>query len=160
MANLGLENGDAVAPWVFTMSITVGDDDIDGLGHASNITYVRWIQDVAIAHSTARGFDLEAYRQIGGVFIVRRHEIDYMRPVVRGDRLTLRTRIDTAMAAKCKRSTEIAVESNGVVAARAVTTWGFIDLATGRPTRIPEAIRAAFGMPRVGLAALEQGDAT
>lgn len=144
--------GVPAAPWVFTLSMTVGDDDIDGLGHASNISYVRWIQDVAIAHSTSCGFDLEAYRQLGGIFIVRRHEIDYLRPVVRGDRLALRTRIDIAMAAKCKRATEIAREDDGTVAARAVTTWGFIDFTTGRPIRIPEAVRAAFGMPRVGLA--------
>lgn len=152
MANLEPVIGVA-APWAFTLPKVVEDEDIDGLGHASNIAYVRWIQDVAIAHSTSCGFDLEAYRQLGGVFIVRRHEIDYLRPVLRGNRLALRTRIDIAMAAKCKRATEIALEDEGTIVARAVTTWGFIDFSTGRPVRIPEPIRAAFGFPRVGLAA-------
>ena len=92
---------------VFTLAIEVGDDDIDMLGHASNIAYLRWVQDVAIAHSAAVGLDMEGYTQLGAVFVVRRHEIDYLRPVVRGERLELRTWIDSASAAKCKRATEI-----------------------------------------------------
>lgn len=141
------------APWAFTLPSIVKDEDIDGLGHASNIAYVRWIQDVAIAHSASCGFDLETYRQLGGVFIVRRHEIDYLRPLLCGNRLALRTRVDVVMAAKCKRSTEIVLEDAGTVVTRSVTTWGFIDFTTGRPTRIPESIRAAFGFARGSLAA-------
>jgi acyl-CoA thioester hydrolase len=127
------------------MSKVVEDDDIDFLGHANNIAYVRWVQDVAVAHSNAMGYDMEAYRKLGGVFVVRRQEIDYLRSVLRGDRLELRTRVDRAMAAKCVRATEIA-GPDGTVVARALTTWGFIDFTTGRPTRIPEAVRAAFGV--------------
>src|SRR5258708_5856746 len=89
--------------------VTVRDSDIDELGHASNIVYVRWIQEVAIAHSISVGLGLEAYRKLGGVFFVRRQEIDYMRPVLRGDRLEVRTWIDSAMAAKCKRATKMLV---------------------------------------------------
>ncbi len=129
------------------IAITVADSDIDELGHASNIAYVRWIQEVAIAHSNAVGLAFEDYKKLGGVFFVRRHEIDYLRPVLRGERLQVRTWIDSAMAAKCKRATEIVTE-DGTVAARAMTTWGYVEIATGRPTRIPDVIRNAFGMPR------------
>jgi acyl-CoA thioester hydrolase len=135
----------AAPPFAYSMSKIVEDDDIDVLGHANNIAYVRWVQDVAVAHSTAMGFDMDAYRRLGGVFVVRRQEIDYLRSVLRGDRLELRTRVDRAMAAKCLRTTEIAGPDGNVVA-RAMTTWGFIDFTTGRPTRIPNAVRAAFGV--------------
>jgi acyl-CoA thioester hydrolase len=140
-----------------TIVIDVQDADIDGLGHASNIAYVRWIQDVAIAHSNAVGLDFAAYQKIGGVFFVRRHEIDYLRPVLRGDRLEVRTWIDSAMAAKCKRATEIVrhlatgpqtADQSGIVVAQSMTTWGYVEIASSRPVRIPEEIRIAFGMPR------------
>src|SRR3954452_7033317 len=115
------------APALFTMPLEVADDDIDMLGHASNIADVRWVQDVAVAHSSAVGLDMEGYSQLGAVFVVRRHEIDYLRPVVRGDILQLRTWIDSASAAKCKRATEIVrVGTPEVVVARAMTTWGYI----------------------------------
>jgi acyl-CoA thioester hydrolase len=133
------------------MPLHVGDDDIDMLGHASNIAYLRWVQDVAVAHSAAVGLDMEGYSQLGAVFVVRRHEIDYLRPVVRGETLQLRTWIDSAFAAKCQRATEILRVGDGssppVVVARAMTTWGFVELTTGRPTRIPDSVRVAFSQP-------------
>ena len=139
------------APSVFTLPFEVGEDDIDMLGHASNIAYVRWVQEVAVAHSAAVGLDMEGYSQLGAVFVVRRHEIDYLRPVVRGEPLQLRTWIDSAFAAKCKRATEIVRGGTGeaqpVVVARAMTTWGFVELVTGRPTRIPDSVRVAFSQP-------------
>jgi len=131
------------------LAIQVGEDDIDMLGHASNIAYLRWVQDVAVAHSATVGLDMEGYSQLGAVFVVRRHEIDYLRPVVRGEALELRTWIDSASAAKCQRATEIIRMSAGpeVVVARAMTTWGFVELTTGRPTRIPDSVRVAFSQP-------------
>ena len=127
------------------ISIEVVDADIDELGHASNIAYIRWVQDVAIAHSAAVGLDFDAYRKLGGVFVIRRQEVDYLRPTLRGDRLQVRTWIDSAMAAKCKRATEI-VNQDGRVVARAMTTWGYVEIASGRPVRIPDVIRRAFGV--------------
>jgi acyl-CoA thioester hydrolase len=129
----------------FAIRVEVVESDIDELGHANNIVYVRWIQEVAVAHSASVGFDFEGFRKVGGAFFVRRHEVDYLRPVLRGDQLEVRTWIDSAMAAKCTRATEI-VKDDGTVVARALTTWGYVDITNGRPARIPEVIRAAFGM--------------
>jgi acyl-CoA thioester hydrolase len=135
------------------MALEVADTDIDSLGHASNIAYVRWIQDAAVGHSEAVGLDLAAYQRLGAVFVVVRHEIDYLRPALRGDGIEARTWISTVMAAKCLRSTELARVSDGVVLAKSVTHWGFIEVQSGRPRRIPEEVRAAFFAP------LERGKA-
>ena len=128
---------------MFTLEMDVPETDIDELGHASNIAYVRWIQEAALAHSTAVGLDFAAYHELGAVFVVRRHEVDYLRPVLRGEHLSLRTWIDSAFAAKCKRATEI--KRGDKVICESMTTWGFIEIATGRPTRIPASVRLAFG---------------
>jgi acyl-CoA thioester hydrolase len=129
---------------IFQQDLLVGAEDIDVLGHASNIAFVRWIQEVALAHSAAVGFDLEAYRRLGAVFVVVRHEVDYMRPALRGDVLEARTWISSVMAAKCQRTTELMRKSDGRLLARGLTTWGFIELATGRPRRIDVELRVAF----------------
>ena len=136
---------------VYKIDVEVTEDCIDSLGHASNVAYIQWIQDVAVAHSMAVGLGLEGYRRLGAVFVVRRHEVDYLRPVLRGERLEVRTWIDSVMAAKCKRATEIvriADDGAEIVCARAMTTWGFIEMTAGRPTRIPEIVRDAFQMAR------------
>ncbi len=140
---------------VYELSFDVTDDDIDALGHVSNISYVRWIQDVAVAHSASVGCDYAAFQRLGAIFVVRRHEVDYLRPLLRGDRVVARTWIASAMAAKCHRMTELlrAGDTHTLVA-KADTTWGFVDVTTGRPTRIPDSLRAAFGMaPRASASA-------
>jgi acyl-CoA thioester hydrolase len=177
---------------MFEHAIEVEDVDIDMLGHASNIAFLRWIQEAAIAHSMAMGLDVEAYRRLGAFFVVRRHEVDYLRPALRGDSLLMRTWIDSAAAAKVERVTEfvrmpasrasggLAVCVDGAAAvqgtavrsptagemvAKARTTWGFVEATTGRPTRIPDDIRIAFGFaPRKSSAPpppveLAEGDA-
>jgi acyl-CoA thioester hydrolase len=129
---------------VFRLELTVSDTDIDMLGHASNIAFVRWIQDVALAHSAAVGLGLEAYQRLGAVFVIARHEIDYLRSALRGEALEARTWISSVMAAKCLRATEIARASDGEVLARGATTWGYVEMTTGRPRRIPDEVRRAF----------------
>jgi acyl-CoA thioester hydrolase len=141
-----LEVAPMVPPLLYKITLEVGDEDIDALGHVSNIAYVRWIQDVAIAHSSAVGLDLGAYGDLGAIFVVRRHEVDYLRPVLRGERVEVRTWIDRAFAAKCHRATEIVrvTDDAELVVAKAMTTWGFVEIRTGRPTRIPIEVRRAF----------------
>ena len=129
---------------VFSLDIAVGEEDIDMLGHASNVAFIRWILDVALAHSAAVGFDVEAYRRLGAVFVVVRHEVDYVRPALRGDVLDARTWISSVMAAKCLRTTELVRKSDGQLLAKGVTTWGFVEFTTGRPRRITEEVRMAF----------------
>lgn len=131
-------------PDTFRLQLVVTDEDIDALGHASNITFVRWIQDVAIAHSSAVGLDIEAYQRLGAVFVVVRQEIDYVRPAMRADVLEARTWISSVMAAKCLRRTELVRKSDGQVLARGLTTWGFVAVDNGRPRRIPDGVRTAF----------------
>jgi acyl-CoA thioester hydrolase len=132
------------APRTFELDLVVADGDIDMLGHASNIAFVRWIQDVALAHSAAVGLGFEAYQRIGAVFVVVRHEIDYMRPALRGDALQARTWISGVRAASCERTTQLVRVSDGQLLAKGLTAWGFIEMATGRPRRIPDEVRVAF----------------
>jgi acyl-CoA thioester hydrolase len=129
---------------IFQHEITVGPADIDILGHASNITFVRWIQDTALAHSAAVGLDVAAYKELGAVFVVVRHEIDYVRPAMLGDVIEGRTWVASVMAAKCVRATDLVRKADGQVLAKGLTTWGFIEIASGRPKRIAPSIRAAF----------------
>jgi acyl-CoA thioester hydrolase len=129
---------------VFRLDLTVAEGDIDLLGHASNIAFVRWIQEVAIAHSSSVGLSMQAYQRMGGVFVVVRQEVDYVRPALRGEALEARTWISRVMAAKCFRSTELVRKDDARVLARGLTTWGFVETASGRPRRIPEEVRRAF----------------
>jgi acyl-CoA thioester hydrolase len=118
--------------------------DIDELGHVSNIAYVRWIQEVAKAHSAAVGLDHAAYVRLGAVFVVRRHDIEYLAPAYEGDAIRLTTWIAKWGAATSERRTRITRESDGRELARALTVWAFISMETLRPRRIPAELGEAF----------------
>jgi acyl-CoA thioester hydrolase len=130
---------------MFRHRVTVGEGDLDELGHTNNIQYVRWLQDAAIAHSSHVGLTFERYVALGGVFVVRRHEIDYLRSALRGDELEVRTHVASVMAAKSERKYEIVRLADETVVVRAQTLWGFVDTTMGRPMRIPDEIYVAFG---------------
>jgi acyl-CoA thioester hydrolase len=129
---------------IFRLKLVVGAEDIDVLDHVSNVAFVRWIQEVALAHSAAVGFDLEAYRRLGAIFVVVRHEVDYVRPALRGDVIEAQTWISSVMAAKCQRATDFVRTSDGQPLARGLTTWAFVELESGRPRRIDDELRVAF----------------
>ncbi|HEX5059457.1 MAG TPA: acyl-CoA thioesterase [Kofleriaceae bacterium] len=126
----------------FSFPITADEADIDGLGHVSNLVYLRWVLEAATAHSTARGWDLDAYKQLGSVWVVRRHELDYLGQVTVGQSLVAETWVDSWKQVSCVRKTELV--RDGQVVARCATTWAFLSLASGRPQRIPEQLLAAF----------------
>ena len=129
-------------PERFRFPITVVPDDIDDLGHVSNLVYLRWVLETATAHSVSRGWSLDEYRKLGNVWVVRRHELDYLGQVTLGQALIAETWVESWKAASCVRHTELVRE--GQVVARAATTWAFMSLATGRPQRIPDHLRDAF----------------
>jgi acyl-CoA thioester hydrolase len=128
----------------FHLAITAAAADIDDLGHVNNLVYLRWVQEVAVAHSGARGWDAGAYQRIGASWVVRRHEIDYVVPVLVGEALTITTWVESVKGASSVRRTRMTRARDGAVVCRASTTWAFVDLARGRLARIPDALRAAF----------------
>jgi acyl-CoA thioester hydrolase len=132
-------------PQVFVHRYVVGSQDIDELGHASNIAYVRWVQDATVAHSESVGLGIETYKRLGAIFVIRRHEVDYLRPAALGDELEIHTQVTGLTAATALRSTEIIRVSDRAVLARAHTVWAYVDVTTGRPMRVSNWVREAFG---------------
>ena len=124
------------------LPITATAADIDELGHVSNLVYVRWVLEVAMAHSRSIGWDFDDYKRLGSVFVVRRHEIDYLASVREGEQLVAETWVDSYKQVSVVRRTEI--KRGDQVVARGASTWAFLAIATGRPQRIPDDLRALF----------------
>ncbi|ACY15224.1 acyl-CoA thioesterase [Haliangium ochraceum] len=136
---------------VYEFELSPAAEDIDELEHVSNQVYLRWVLEAATEHSNSVGYDFATYKRLGTVFVVRRHEIDYLRSALLGDRVRVRTWIDSWKAASSIRLTEIVRvdenqdgEPSEVPLARARTVWALISLDSGRPQRIPPELAARF----------------
>jgi len=127
----------------YELSITVQPADIDQLGHVNNVSYVRWVQDAAVAHWQAAAPPADQEKL---AWVVVRHEIDYKRPAFLGERLIARTWVGSASRLAFRRHTEIVRVSDRVILASAVTTWCPIDAKSGKPTDPGDEIRARFSM--------------
>ena len=125
----------------FEQRVTAQPHDIDELGHVNNAAWVRWIQDIAVAHwrAVAPAAHVDSY-----VWVVTRHEIDYLRAVLPGETVTGRTWVpDPPKGARFDRHMEF-TGADGKARVRAKTTWAIIDKATGRPLRVPPEMAALF----------------
>jgi acyl-CoA thioester hydrolase len=125
----------------FELTFTAAPEHIDELGHVNNAVWVRWIQEVATTHWRA----VAAPEHIAAYFwVVIRHEIDYLRPLLVGQTARARTWVpDPPRGARFDRMIEfIGEEGKALVKAR--TTWAMIDQASGRPARVSPEVAAPF----------------
>ncbi len=128
----------------FELPIQIQTADIDELGHVNNVVYLRWVQEVAVAHWRAAA---TAAQQAAVAWVVRRHEVDYKRAARMGDRVIARTWVGTASIHAFERHTEILRAADRALLARARTLWCPIDVRTGRPTRVDPEVRERFSVP-------------
>jgi acyl-CoA thioester hydrolase len=127
----------------FEMSVSVLPGDIDGQNHVNNTVYLRWVQEVAIAHWEAIASS-EAKERIG--WVVLRHEIDYKAPACLGNDIVLRTWVGKATRLTFERFTESRRSSDGQLLSSARTLWCPINARTGRPLRVPAEVREQFSI--------------
>jgi len=125
----------------FSQTITAGAGDIDELGHVNNAVWVKWIQEIAVAHWQAVA---PADQQAAYIWVVTRHEIDYRGNLREGETVTAETRVpDPPKGARFDRHVRF-VGADGKVLVEAVTTWALLDRATGRLLRVRDDIAAPF----------------
>ena len=124
--------------------VRVRHDDLDAFGRAYPSAYLRHLVQVAIDASTDAGFDAAWYATAGARWLVRRTTFSVARPARADDELTVRTWVEDFRRVRSRRCYEVQVA--GTPALSAVTDWVFVDVATGRPRRVPDELETRFGM--------------
>lgn len=128
----------------FIRPITPDPRDFDEMGHVNNAVYLRWAQEIAVAHWSliATASMAQKYR-----WVVLRHEIDYRDPALPGDSVVARTWISrTAEGPRFERFVDIRKEGSVRPAASLKSTWCLLDAASRRPRRVGADILDAFGV--------------
>lgn len=133
-----------MADGIFRHERVVREDDTDFLGHVNNVVWVRFVVRLAERHAASLGFDFETVRDLGGMWIVRRHEIDYRRSATPGQALVEETWVAEMRGARSVRRSRFSLADDGAELVSATTQWAFCDVDTQRPKRIPRELLDAY----------------
>ena len=125
----------------FSHSFPAAAEDIDTQGHVNNVAYVKWIQDVAVAHWFSVTTE-EARKK--HIWMVTRHEIDYKKQAFENEEIVVTTWVGEPTRISWERLTEIRRGEYLLVKARSV--WCLIDRETLKPTRITSELKKLFQM--------------
>ena len=126
----------------YSKIFTIPQSAIDENGHVNNVTYVQWMQDIAVEH----------YASIGGLqaqgpdatWVVRSHSIEYFLPAVLGEEIEIKTWVANIQRVRSKRSYEFIRKVDEKVLVKGETDWVFVNIQTGRPLEIPREVVGVF----------------
>ncbi|HWR98080.1 MAG TPA: acyl-CoA thioesterase [Candidatus Methanoperedens sp.] len=126
-------------------AIVVREDALDENGHVNNVRFVQWMQDAAMEHSD-RGGCSRLTKENGAIWVARSHAIEYLRPAFLDDRITVLTWVCNLRRVRSLRKYRFFRDADGALLARGETNWVFVDMQSGRPRNIPDAVAQTFAL--------------
>jgi acyl-CoA thioester hydrolase len=134
---------------IYTKTITIPATAIDENGHVNNVTYVQWMQDIAVEH----------YSSIGGIeaqgpdatWVVREHKIEYLLPAFVNEEIEIKTWVENIRRVRSLRKYEFVRKADGKILVKGETDWVFMDAQTGSPRAVPDAVADIFKTTPKGL---------
>ena len=128
---------DRADPIVYRARWRVRSYEIDQNGHLNNAVYLNYAEALTVEHAEAAGYGRAWSEARGGAWLIRRHQIEYLRPARLGDELDLTVRVELIRVVRAQRRTTMARVSDGAPVAEVVSEWVWVRLSDGRPARAP-----------------------
>ena len=126
---------------VYEKILMVQQDDLDELNHVNNIRYLDWVQQVSKDH-----WEKVTTPKIRAklLWVVRKHEISYLKSALLGDVLKIKTQIIAQTGPISKRIVEIRNNKTDALLVKASTEWCLLDATSFKPKRVPREITSLF----------------
>ena len=135
---------DYPAPYI--LDLTVGDQDIDGMGHANNACYVIWCERCAWEHSRSLGLSVSDYHRLNRGVAIQRASYDYVAPAFAGERLRIGTWLTGCDGRlRLERRFQILRAADDSTVLRGQWALVGINVETGKPARLPPAFISVYG---------------
>lgn len=128
---------DADALRQHTIRFGVRTYEVDENGHVNNAVYLQWAENLTAEHAEAAGFGRAWSLERGGAWVVRRHEITYHQPAVRGDEIEATVRVLALGGVRGVRRTSFVRLGDDVAIAEVESEWVWVRVSDGRPMRVP-----------------------
>ena len=131
-------------PLTHVRTFRVRHHECDAQGHVHPAVFMRYAQEAAFDASAAAGYDMKRYHEIDRLWLVREAEIEYLRPLSYGDSVQVKTWVVDFRRVRSVRAYEFRHAASDELVARAYADWVHMELSTGRPAKIPMAMKRAF----------------
>ena len=120
-----------------TLRFSVRTYEVDENGHVNNAVYLQWAENLTAEHAESAGFGRAWSLERGGAWVVRRHEITYHQPAMRGDEIKATVRVLALGGVRGIRRTSFIRVGDGVAIAEVESEWVWVRVSDGRPMRVP-----------------------
>jgi len=131
-------------PKIYHYCFSVPATANDANGHVNNVAYVQWMQDVATMHSDAQGATRDLYHRLDSSWVVRSHQVEYLRPAFAGDEIEVLTWVCNLKRSRSLRRYRFLRAADQTLLARAETDWVYVNAENGRPRSVDPEVIAAF----------------
>lgn len=130
-------------PPTFRWPVRVYYEDTDAGGVVYHANYLLFMERARTEWLRSLGFEQDVLRREAGVqFSVRRTSIEYLRPALFNDLLTVTVSLTSLGGASLELTQAVVREADGVACCQACVQVACVDAATWRPARIPKQLLA------------------
>ncbi len=122
---------------VYTLRKRVEWRDIDSARHLNNAAYLNYVEDCGIQAARHYHWSMERAAQENMAIIARSQRIAYRQPALLDDEIDVHTWLFAVKRISATRHYDIQRASDGALLAQVQTRLAAVDMATGRPQRMP-----------------------
>ncbi|TXJ08040.1 MAG: acyl-CoA thioesterase [Acinetobacter sp.] len=129
---------------LFEQHIQVNAQHLDALGYVNNVVYMGWMQDVALAHTTALGLSLQDYVRLNHAMVASEHHVKYRKACFVGDELILRTWLGELTAFTSIRYYLFYRPQDQAIVFQANSVFACVELSSGKVKRLSPTFIQAY----------------
>jgi acyl-CoA thioester hydrolase len=131
--------------------------DLDSAQIVNNPVYLEYVEEAGFQCIAAHGWPVTRMTAEGFAILLRRHSIQYLLPAVLGDELEIATWASGVKRSTATRHYTVTRVSDGALLCRVDSLGVWVDLAAGRPIRIPAGFMDDFAPNLSAVEAPEDG---
>ncbi len=126
---------------IFESEVIIRPDDLDMNNHVHNTKYLDYVQAARFEQMVDKyKMSMEMFHERGFNWVASSAYIEYKRALRLGDKIVVKTQVDSVSGAQSKVNFWIEKRENGKVSASGYILYTMISLKSGRPIRIPQDI--------------------
>jgi acyl-CoA thioester hydrolase len=130
---------------IYTEAIEIVKDDIDILEHVNNKVYLKWMENISWKHSLAVGINKEVFLKVGKLMVIKKHELNYKRPLFEGDKVEMITWVDAPINEFERiRHYQVRKLKDETIIFEAHTSWVCVDIKRQRKTTLPKELNEPY----------------